>query len=235
MKKTNKILAVIPARGNSKALPGKNIKPLCGKPMLAWTIEAMLSSGVDAKIIVSTDDAKIAEVAKSYKIEAMPLRPKSLSTDTAPSNEVLLYEIERLGKAGETFDIVIKLQPTSPLREGKDIYNAVSLFSRKKAQAIVSVSLVGTHPYWMNTLPTDGNMSKFIRPEALSTGRQKLPVFYRLNGAVYISQVERFKECRSFFSKGTYAYVMPQERSVDVDTELDFKTAEVNLGSKLSR
>jgi len=229
-----KVLAIIPARGGSKELPGKNILPFCGKPLLAWSIEEVRKAGVATRIIVSTDAPEIAQVAERYKIATPNLRPQYLASDSATSDEVLMYEISRLENLGETFDIIMKLQPTSPLREAQDIKGAVqSLLKKENARAVVSVCLVETHPSWVNTLPADLNMGSFIHPEVITSTRQALKNYYRLNGAIYVSYVEQFKLCGSFFSPSTYAYIMPQNRSVDIDTEVDFKLAEVLFGLKV--
>ena len=231
MHRTKRILVIVPARGGSKGLPGKNILPCCGKPLLAWTLEEVRKSGIATKIIVSTDSPEIAKVAEKYGVPTPVLRPRFLASDTATTDEVVMYEISRLEDDGETFDIVVKLQPTSPLRQEQDIRGAMQNLFKKKAQAVVSVCAAETHPSWVNKLPPDLNMGSFIRPDILASNRQDLESYYRLNGAIYVSDVEHFKARRSFFSSATYAYIMPQERSVDIDTEVDFRLAEVILES----
>jgi len=231
MDRNKRILAIVPARGGSKGLPGKNILICYGKPLLAWTLEAVLKSEVVDKIIVSTDSPEIANVAEKYGVPTPVLRPRFLANDTATTDEVVMYEISRLEDGGETFDIVMKLQPTSPLRQEQDIRGAVQFLLKKKAQAVVSVCAAETHPSWVNKLPPDLNMGSFTRPEIHAMNRQDLESYYRLNGAIYVSYVDHFKARRSFFSSATYAYLMPQERSVDIDTEVDFRLAEVILES----
>ena len=127
----------------------------------------------------------------------------------------------------------MNLQPTSPLRSSEDILNACSLMTRRQAKAIVSVCEVDHHPWWSNTLPGDHCMEHFIRPEILNVNRQSLPKYYRLNGAVYLAEWDFLREQKSWYGKYTYAYIMPKERSVDIDTVLDFAWAELLLTKAL--
>jgi N-acylneuraminate cytidylyltransferase/CMP-N,N'-diacetyllegionaminic acid synthase len=234
MQNGKKILGIIPARAGSKGLPGKNIKMLVDKPLIAWTAEQALSSNYIDNIVVSTDSRDIAEVAKNYGCEVPFLRPSELATDKSNMMDVVLHAIDRLEKDDSFFDAVMLLQPTAPLRTAQDIDNAIRLFSEKEAEAVVSVCEVEHHPYWSNTLPLDGCMKDFLIPEARKN-RQELPTFYRLNGSIYLARTDYFKLNRTFIGDNAYAYIMPPERSVDIDTELDFKLAELlirQVGSK---
>ncbi|OAA18901.1 cytidylyltransferase domain-containing protein [Kosmotoga sp. DU53] len=229
MFKGKRFLALIPARGGSKGLKDKNIRLLNNKPLLAYTIEAAKKSGIFDRIIVSTDSEKIAAVALKYGAEVPFMRPKELATDTASSMDVLIHTIELLQESGDIYDYVVLLQPTSPLRTSQDIVEAANLLIEKNANSVVSVCKVGHSPLWSNTLPEDLSLKDFIRPEIKNLRRQDLPIFYRLNGAIYIAKVSYILETKDFFGQGSYAYIMPVNRSVDIDTEFDLALAEVLL------
>ncbi|MFZ5906247.1 MAG: cytidylyltransferase domain-containing protein [Nitrospirota bacterium] len=227
MFKGEKILALIPARGGSKGLTRKNILPFLGKPLIVWTIEEAMASTYLDRVIVSTDDDEIAAISKNCGAEAPFTRPAELATDDAKAIDVILHALDWLFVKNRRFDLVMVLQPTSPLRTKHDIDNAISLCFSKEAQAVISVCETSHHPYWSNILPADGCMKDFIRPEVLHKNRQELPTFYRLNGAVYLAYCDYLKETRSFYGDKTFAYIMPASRSVDIDNEIDFKLAEV--------
>ena len=229
MFKGRRFLALIPARGGSKGLKDKNIRQLNNKPLLAYTIEAAKESRIFDRIIVSTDSEKIAAVALKYGAEVPFMRPKELATDTASSMDVLIYTIELLQESNDKYDYVALLQPTSPLRTSQDIVGAVNLLIEKNANSVVSVCKVEHSPLWSNTLPEDLSLKDFIRPEIRNLRRQDLPIFYRLNGAIYIVKVSYILESKDFFGQESYAYIMPVNRSVDTDTELDLVLAEVLL------
>ncbi|APG23789.1 acylneuraminate cytidylyltransferase family protein [Syntrophotalea acetylenica] len=221
-----RILALIPARGGSKGLPGKNIRELAGRPLLAWSIEAARQSRYVDVVALSTDSRDIAEVAEAEGVPVPFLRPAHLATDSASSFDALVHALDWYAGNGERFDLVVWLQPTSPLRTAADIDQAIELYFEKQADAIVSVCETDHHPWWSNTLSADGNMAGFLRHEVLNTNRQELPVYYRLNGAIYLGAPELLREQRSFFGRATYAYVMSRERSVDIDDLIDFRLAE---------
>ena len=224
-----RILGLIPARGGSKGLPGKNLRELGGKPLIAWSIEASRQSRFVDATLVSTDCPQIAESARRYGAEAPFLRPAELATDTARSFDAILHALAWRQSQGHADDLVVVLQPTSPLRTGADIDRAVELFFARRAEAVVSVCEVEHHPWWTNTLPEDGNMGDFLRPEALNRNRQELPPHYRLNGALYLAAIPFLQEAGSFYGPRTYAYLMPRERSVDIDSGLDLQSAELLL------
>ncbi len=227
MYKGRKILGLITARGGSKELPQKNIKPLLDKPLIAWTIEQALMSKYLDRVIVSTDDGKIAEISKKYGAEVPFLRPEELATDESKSIDVVLHTIDWMDTNDKPYDLLMLLQPTSPLRTSKDIDKAIELLFSKNARAVVSVCEVEHHPYWTNILPDNGCMENFIKPEIMNKNRQELPIFYRLNGAIYLSYCDYLKHQGSFFGKETFAYIMSKERSIDIDNEIDFKLAEI--------
>lgn len=220
------VLAIIPARGGSKGLPGKNIKILCGKPLIAYTIEQSKACSYIDKTIVSTDDWGIAEIAKKYGAEIPFMRPAKLANDTASTIDLITHATNWL-KKHENYqpEYILLLQPTSPLRTIKDIEGAIQTFKNGNARAVVSVCETDHHPWWSNTLPEDGNMNHFLRPEIHNKQRQEFPIFYRLNGAIYLADTDYLHEHKSFFGPDTVAYKMSRNGSVDIDSELDFKLA----------
>ena len=229
MYKGKNILGLIPARGGSKGLPRKNIKLLLGKPLIAWTIEQALASKYLDRVIVSTDDKEILDISKKYGAEVPFMRPKELAMDNVKGIDVVLHAIVSLKEDDrrKQYDLIMLLQPTSPLRKSVDIDKAIEFLFLKKAKAIVSVCEVDHHPLWANTLPEDGCMKDFIRQEIMNKNRQELSVLYRLNGAIYLAYCNYLKKYRSFIGEKTFAYVMPRERSIDIDNEVDLSLAEV--------
>ena len=229
MYKGKNILGLIPARGGSKRLLRKNIKLLLGKPLITWTIEQALASKYLDRVVVSTDDKKIAEISIKYGAEVPFVRPKELAEDNTKGIDVVLHAIDCLKEDDrrKQYDLIMLLQPTSPLRKSEDIDKAIELLFLKEAKAIVSVCEVDHHPLWANTLPEDECMKDFIRKEIMNKNRQELPVFYRLNGAIYLAYCNYIKKQKSFFGEKTFAYIMPKERSVDIDDKIDLKLAEI--------
>ena len=227
------VLAIIPARGGSKGLPGKNIKELCGKPLIVWSIEQAKSCSDIDRIIVSTDDGEIAEVAKKYGAEVPFIRPAELANDIATSIDAIFHAINWLKEHKDYRpEYILLLQPTSPLRTREDIDGAIRMLKEKKAQAVVSVCETDHHPWGSNILPEDGNMKDFIRPDILNKRRQDLPVFHELNGAIYLADTDYLHEYNGFLGPDTFAYKMSKERSVDIDSDLDFKLVTLLLQEK---
>ncbi|GLS89033.1 hypothetical protein GCM10007916_01000 [Psychromonas marina] len=225
-----RILAIIPARGGSKRLPRKNILPMIGKPLISWSIDAAKSSKYIDTVFISTDDEEIQSISLKYGANVPELRPKKLASDTASTESMLLYT---LNKYGENYDVVILLQPTSPLRTVDDIDNAVELFVEKHAFSVVSVTSCEHSPLWSNTLPIDSNMKDFINNENLRRS-QDLDNFYRLNGAIYIFDIKKLQRYGKIcYTKESYACKMSNVNSVDIDTELDFQVAELLLSKKI--
>ena len=229
MYKGKTILGLIPARSGSKGLPRKNIRPLSGKPLIAWTIEQALEGKYLDRVVVSTDDKEIAEISKKYGAEIPFIRPKELAEDNAKGIDVVLHTIDwfRENDKRKQYDLIMLLQPTSPFRVTEDINKAIKLLFLKEAKAIVSVCEVNHHSLWTNTLPKGGCMKDFIGKEIMNKNRQELPVFYRLNGAIYLAYCKYLQKQKSFFGKKTFAFIMPKTRSVDIDNEVDLKLAEI--------
>lgn len=223
-----KSLAIIPARSGSKGIPDKNIKMLNGKPLLAYTIKAAQDAGVFDEIMVSTDSIEYAKIAEGYNAKVPFLRSKKNASDNASSWSVVNEIIDRYEEIGKRFNNFCLLQPTSPLREAEDIQKAYEQFQVRNATAIVSVCECEHSPLWCNVLDENMEMDHFIS-RSNYVQRQKLKKFYRLNGAIYISDVMAFKADSFLYKKGCYAYVMSNEKSVDIDSDLDFKLAELLL------
>lgn len=221
-----KRIAIIPARSGSKGLKDKNIKELNGKPLLAYSIEAALDSKQFDKVFVSTDSQIYADIAIQYGADASFLRSDKNSTDTAGSWDVVREVIDTFKSIGEEYDEIMLLQATSPLRTSEDIINAVELLKEKGGNAVVSLTECDHSPIWCNTLPKDCSMDGFDREEYKDLPRQSLPVFYRYNGAIYLVTKDELHNTGHMLEKGCYAYVMPQSRSIDIDTALDFMIAE---------
>ena len=221
-----KYLAIIPARGGSKRLPNKNILDLNGKPLIAWSIEAAKKSKRIDDIVVTSDSEKILDIAKKYNVKAIK-RPDYLANDTATTFDAIKHTIENIE---ENYKYIVLLQPTSPLRNAKHIDEAIELLEQKRADAVVSVCEMDHSPLWSNTLPENLDMSGFLRNEIKNKRSQDLPIYYRLNGAIYICKTDRLLQEKSFFiNDNIFAYVMDRKSSVDIDDEIDFKIAEVLL------
>lgn len=223
------ILALIPARGGSKGVPRKNVKLLAGKPLIVWTIDAALKASGLTRVVVSTDDPEIAETSRRYGAEVPFLRPAELASDKASSVDVTMHAVAWL-EDNQRYrpDFILLLQPTSPLRTASDIEAAIAVQRNKKAQAVVSVCKVTHPPQWLRRLGPDGELLPWqdgIEP----SWRQDADPVYQLNGAIYLIRTEALVNKKSFFPDGTFAYIMPHERSLDIDTSWDFYLAELIL------
>lgn len=227
-----KNIAIIPARGGSKRLPGKNIKNLCGRPLIVWTIDAALQSKLFDRIIVSTDSDAIRNIAISAGAEVPYLRSPELSSDTATTNDVVTDIVSWLENSGDDVSTVTILQPTSPLRTDEDIVKAFNLMREKKAKAIVSVCKVEHPVQYCNLLADDLSMHNFI-----DTGNirrtQDLPVYYRLNGAIYIFNRDYVSNINHIYNEGTFAYVMDRFNSIDIDEQIDFELATILMSKRV--
>lgn len=224
-----KNLAIIPARSGSKALKDKNIKLLNGKPLMAYTIEAAIQSKMFDEVMVSTDSIEYADIAKKYGAKVPFMRNSELSNDTASSWDVVRYVLNKYKEAGKEFDTVALLQPTSPLRTGKDIIEGYKVMNDKSANAAVGVCEVDHSPLWMNTLPEDNAMVNFINPKVVGLPRQELEKYYRINGALYIIRTGIINKIDNLYNDKCYALIMDKKRSIDIDDEYDFLLAEILL------
>ena len=230
-----KNIAIIPARSGSKGLKDKNIKLLAGKPLMAYSIEAAINSGICDVVMVSTDSSKYAEIAKEYGAEVPFLRSEENSSDTASSWAVVKEILRKYEEKGERFDNVFLLQPTSPLRDAEEICNAYKLFIEKKANLVDSVTEMEHSPIWSNTLPNDLSLKNFRNEKYKGMPRQMLPQFYRENGAIYILNIPFFLQTTDIMSERAYAYIMEKKKSIDVDDEFDFLLAEIIIKNTLDR
>lgn len=224
-----KSLIIIPARSGSKRLPGKNTKEFAGQPLILWSIEAALHSGIGADVVVSTDGESIAELSRQAGAEVPFLRPDALSSDTASSFDALEYTIQRLKEEGREYDVIGLLQPTSPLRQAWHIREAFEQLQMAQVSSVVSVSEIAHPVEWTMTLPENGSMDGFIQTQLpkLMSRSQDLAVRYRLNGAIYFARTDDFLKQKTFYMpKGTVAYKMEKQYSVDIDDIDDFQYAE---------
>lgn len=216
------VLAVITARGGSKALPRKNIRAVGGMPLIAWSIRAAHQSRFIDRTILSTDDAEIAAVAREFHCEVPFIRRQHLAADDTPATDVVLDALDQM----PGFDLIALLQPTSPLRTAEDIDTAIQLCAGSAAPGCVSVCEPDKSPYWMYTVDERARLRPLLADASAGMRRQDLPPVQVLNGAVYVSRVDVLRQHRSFVVDGTLAYRMPRRRSVDIDTELDLKLTE---------
>ena len=227
-------LAIIPARGGSKSIPHKNIVLVAGKPLVAWTVQTALACPLLDRVIVSTDDPEIAGVARHYGAEVPFLRPSELAQDDTPGVEPILHAV-RWSDENEGYrpDYVMVLQPPSPLRTREDIEAAMQLARERQADGVVSVCSVHQHPYWMKRITEDGWLTDFLPLDSAYTCRQDLPPVYALNGAIYLARREVLLERQTFYTDRTYGYIMPPERSLDIDTPWDLHLADLILKERM--
>lgn len=217
-------IGVIPARGGSKRLPGKNLLSLGGKPLLQWSIEAAVRSDSLDMVVVSSDDDKILAYAASQGVKTIS-RPAELATDQSSTVDAVLHALSEVEKWGVIPEQVMLLQPTSPLRLCSDISSCIGIMKDRISDSVVSVCAVDHSPLWCNTLPDNLSMSDFLSREVLGKRSQDLPNYYRLNGSIYLAKVSEFKDNKTFFLKNSYAYIMDVERSIDIDTKMDYEFA----------
>ena len=223
-----RILAIIPARGGSKGVPRKNIKNLAGKPLIAWTIEEAKKSKFITRLILSTEDEEIIKVAKQFDCEVPFIRPLDLAQDGTPGIDPVLHAIEQC----PGYDYVILLQPTSPLRTVEDIDGCIEIAIEHHTKFCVSVTEPEYSPFWTYTIE-NGYLNPLIKQDKITPIRQDLPKTFKLNGAVYVAKVSAILQEKSFINSDTKAYIMPTNRSMDIDTELDFEICESILRKRL--
>ena len=226
---TKKILSIIPARGGSKGLPRKNIADLAGKPLIAWTIEASLNSKYITKTIVSSDNKEILDISVEYGAEIIR-RPCDLASDTATSESVVRHAIDYLESMGEVFDIVVLLQPTSPLRNYKNIDNAFKIMIESNCSSIISVCNYDNKILKAFKENEHGFLDGIIDNKYPFLRRQDLPKVYLPNGAIYIVNIDSFNKKNNFYSSKTVKMIMSRESSLDIDTQEDLKKIKHFLG-----
>ncbi|CAM3891327.1 cytidylyltransferase domain-containing protein [Vibrio aquimaris] len=224
------MIAIIPARGGSKGLPGKNTRLLCNKPLIAYTIESALKSSFITKVIVSTESSEIYDISVKYGASETSLRPKELATDTSLAIDTYKYTITKI-EQDESIDIdsFVVLLPTAPLRTSDDIDLAIDLFHKKEADSVLSYTKESHPVYWHGFVEDSGKFSPLFESNNLSN-RQDLRATYYPNGAIYVFKKDLIMSGK-YTTDNTYAYLMPRERSVDIDTLEDFKYAEYLMGN----
>jgi D-3-phosphoglycerate dehydrogenase / 2-oxoglutarate reductase len=230
-----KVLGIILARGGSKGIPKKNIKPLQGKPLIAYTIEAALKSKVFDELVISTDSEEIATIAKEFGAQVPFMRPDELAGDTVWSRDALKHAVLESEKIyGKTYDYVIELPCIAPLRNEVHIKEAYDLLAENKADSVTSVAMMGDkHPVRMKRI-VDGILKDFTTefPEGEGSRRQDLEPCYIRNGAIYAMTRDTIIEKFSRHGDGSRPYVMDDESSINIDTMLDFKLAEILIDEK---
>jgi len=236
MYKDKKILLIIPARGGSKDLPRKNIKLFIGKPVIAWTIEQAKKSRYVDKSIVSTDDKEIAETSKKYGVDVPFLRPTELAGDKSPVMDTIMHTLNWFEEKGETFDIIVLFECTSPLRKDDDLDNAIKLLidNWDKADSLLGTGEISSdteHPYGIKKIE-NGYLRPFIKGKNFYQ-RQQLPKVYSIYGGVYISKTDALKKHKSFYQKRTIPYFVEQWQNYEIDDLFDFICVEAIFKHRL--
>ncbi|MFA6030773.1 MAG: N-acetylneuraminate synthase [Elusimicrobiota bacterium] len=231
-----RILGVIPARGGSKGIPGKNIKPLCGIPLVARALLGARAAGCLDRLWVSTDDPSIAAVAEAYGAAVPWLRPPHLAGDSTPMVDVLLHLLERLdADEGYRPDALMLLQPTSPLRQTETLVRAASLLERAGPAGVVSVTPAHAHPLWCYSIDEGGRLKPARPGDAPPACRQELPPAYALDGSIYLIRREDLLRSRTLQAEGALALVIPPDEAVDLDAPSDWAVAEALLRARQHR
>lgn len=223
-----RVLGLIPARGGSKGLPRKNIRLLAGKPLLTYTAEAALAATTLSRVVLSTDDAEIAQVGRRCGLEVPFLRPASLARDDTPTISVVEHALAVLMEAGDRFDAVCLLQPTSPMRRAEEIDGCVQLLEHAGADTVISVLPVPTayNPHWVFLAAGDGTLRLATGEETPIPRRQELPPAFHRDGAVYVTRCQVLADRHTLFGPRTVGFPMDPTRTVNVDTPDDWGRAE---------
>ncbi|HEY6396038.1 MAG TPA: acylneuraminate cytidylyltransferase family protein [Solirubrobacteraceae bacterium] len=226
---SEKLLVIIPARGGSKGLPRKNLALLGGRPLVAWSIDVGLRTPSVGRVVVSTDDDEVAAVSLAAGADVPFRRPAELASDNATSAAVVLHALTALGENGTgRVERIVLLQPTSPLRDVSDVEGAIRLSLARDADAVVSVSEAECHPWYAVSLDHEGRLHDMIEHPRFDR-RQDLTPAYRVNGAVYVVRRTTLEAQQTLIPAGALAWVMPPERSVDIDRHVDLIVAEALL------
>ena len=226
---SKKILCIVPARGGSKGIPGKNIKPLAEKPLIAYVIEAAKASRhltQDGQIVVSTDSAEIADVANAFGAETPFLRPQALASDHSPTVDAIRHALAYFEAQSQRFELVVLLQPTQPFVTGDDIDRAIDEFyGAGSHQGLVGVSAVKEHPILMRTISDEGRLVSLLNVHS-TVRRQDMPSFYKVNGCIYINTVTDYAKSTLSLNDNPIPFVMPQDKAIDIDDMRDFEYAD---------
>jgi len=229
------VLAVIPARGGSKGLPLKNIRKMCGKPLIAWSIEKARESKFIDEIIVTTDSREIADIAEQFGASVPFLRPDTLSGDKATSIDVLLHAINYMSEIGADYDYVVLLEPTSPLRDVSDIDGAIAALEKNQhAKSIVGVvEAEASHPSFLFNIKDD-LLCPMLGTQPNGMRRQDLQdSYFYLEGSIYVSGIKDIKEYKSFYHAKTAPWVVQRYKSIEIDELSDFIAAEALMKAKI--
>lgn len=221
------IVALVTARGGSRAVPRKNLAPVGGRPLIAWTIAAALSARRLDRVLISTDDDEIARVGRECGAEVPFLRPASLAGDATPHVDVVLHALDWLSARGAEPDWLLTLQPTSPFRTAEDIDQAAALATASDTDAVVSVCLARDHPCLVKRREADGRLTDFVPFDLPYRRRQDLPEALALNGALYLNRTAALRRSREMVPPLAVPYIMPAERSLDVDEPFDLLVADL--------
>jgi CMP-N,N'-diacetyllegionaminic acid synthase len=227
-----KVLCIIPARSGSKAIPQKNIKLLCGKPLIAYSIEQALKIDSIDRIIVSTDDEEIAQISKNFGAEAPFIRPSHLAQDKSSTMDVLLHTIDWYkNNENQSYDIILLLHANAPLRNLEDIRKCIEILVDQNADNVFSVTPASNNPYFNMVEIKDNNNVSLIN-EGNFPSRQSAPPVYDMNSSIYTWWEDKLVEKKSIFLPKTRIHIMPRERSIDIDEPLDFRIAEMLMKDK---
>ena len=237
-----RIYGLVPARGGSRRLPGKNLRPLAGRPMIDYTFDAAVTAGCLAKVILSTDDPEIAKLARRFGVSTPFLRPATLASDDADVTDVILHALDFLASRDEEPDALMVLQPTSPLRTAEDVRAAVAMFVENECDGVVAVTRDAGGPAVLRTIGPDGRLASAVDPKLLGVcNGQQRPASFRVNGAIFLRRVERYRNWKTSVAAGenpegecVLGYEMPAERSVDVADAVDFALAEVLMENAMA-
>ncbi len=233
MNKKPDMLGLIIARGGSKGVPRKNMRLVAGQPLICWTFAAARRSALLTRIMLSTDAAEIADCARRSGVEVPFMRPAELAQDTTTTIDVTLHALQWL-RQHENYqpDYVALLQPTTPLRTAADIDAGIRLMLASAGHALVSVTESDNHPFLARQIDAAGALKPFLQTDLANSRRQELPPAYALNGALYVARADILLQEHSWHPKGALAYLMPPERSLDIDSEWSLKLADLILRSR---
>lgn len=231
-----RVLGIIPARGGSKGVPRKNIKELCGKPLLTYTVESALAAKRLARTILSTDDTEIAEIGRNSGIDVPFMRPFELATDNATSFQVVLHAVAELEKQNEYYDAVCLLQPTSPLRRSDDIDGCIELLENSRADSVFTVLPVPQeyNPQWVYVRGDEGELKLASGEAAPVSRRQDLPEAFHREGSVYVTRRDILFEHGNLYGRNIRGFVVTERGSVNIDTLDDWHSAEAMIRERTS-
>lgn len=235
MIKGKRVLGLVPARGGSKGLPGKNLRLMCGKPLIGWTIEQGMASKYIDRLVVSSDSTEIAKIALKHGAEVPYLRPPELASDTASSASVILHALDYLACQEDFYDLIVLLEPTSPLRDVSDIDGAIELcVQHGDGASVVGVTCVeNAHPAFLFQVangvlrPINGQQPSGLRRQDL-TGK-----YYYLEGSIYVSHVGIFEQEKSFYHSNTLPWFVDRNKAIEIDELSDFIVAEALMSAKI--